>query len=439
MALTLYQLLTALVLLAVGLILLGWRIGKERSRPEAISAIAVLCLIGAVCFLVSRSISSPDQPNWIQSIAYTLRAIPYDAGLMVLSYFVIRSVGYKYPRTQVILSWSPTVFGFCWLSAFAFGIILGLPVLEEYRHFPPEFLLLKLRNIPELVWPGLTAIVFARELKQCSASSRRLLAQRASFLVASLGFVGLTAGAIWVNFLKVMTDTSNPAVDDQISVTLSFETISLGVAGLGWISGAIWDGYSEDEDWLADAVEDWIEVRHEIETTIDQQLGRWLHKGRGVIGDADFIDAFDQAAERLGYPGEQQEDGEMLLQLLAVLRVRKKTQLLDKLRTTQGQLAANESVAGRLLVKLDPSVRYDVSSDPLYKATAPALEVHENEAVSTSFHHLRPDHQLALLFAADLELLPKALNAAMASQPGQYVTAKVVALHREAKDDHQIG
>lgn len=439
MALTLYQLLTALVLLTVGLILLGWRIGKERSRPEAITAIAVLCLIGAVCFLVSRSLSSPDQPNWIQSIAYTLRAIPYDAGLMVLSYFVIRSVGYKYPRTQVILSWSPTVFGFCWISAFAFGIILGLPVLEEYRHFPPEFLLLKFRNIPELVWPVLTAIVFARELRQRGVSSRRLLAQRASFLVASLGFVGLTAGAIWVNFLKVVADTSRPVVDEQISLMLSVETVSLGVAGLGWISGAVWDGYSEDEDRLADAVENWIEVRHEIEMSIDHHLGWWLHRGRGVIGDANLTDAFNQAAESLGYSTEQQEDGEKLLQLLAVLRVRRRTQLIDKLRTTQGQLADNGSVSSRLLVKLDPGVRYDVGSDPLYKAIAPALELHQKDTVSKTFYGWRSDYQLALLFAADLDLLPRALNAAVASRPGQYVATEVASVHEEAKDDHQLG
>lgn len=92
-----------------------------------------------------------------------------------------------------------------------------------------------------------------------------------------------------------------------------------------------------------------------------------------------------------------------------------------------------------MLVKLDPGVRYDVGSDPLYKAIAPALELHQKDAVSKTFYGWRSDYQLALLFAADLDLLPRALNAAVASRPVQYVATEVASVHEEAKDDHQLG
>lgn len=443
MALTLYQLLTALILIAVGLVLLGWRVGKERTRPEAITTIGALCLICAVSFLVSRALTAQSEaPSTVENIAYTMRGIPYDAGLIALSYFVIRSIGYKYPRTQVVLSFAPTVFGLCWISAFASAFIVDVPVFSEYSHFPPEFLLLKFRNIPELVWPALAAVVFARELLPGGAPSLRLRAQHTSFLVACLGFVVLSAAANYVNYLKVFADQS-VATDTQVSAMLSLETVALAIAMLGWISGAILDDSSEDADRLADEVENWIERRHDTEMMIDQQVGHMLSGGRGVVGNDYITNLYDQAYKNLGDVSSNEEDGEKLLQLLWIMwvnRGRSRRNILRRLRTSQRELSAKSNVRSRLLVKLESNVRYDIASDPLFKAIGPALELEERDAVSRKFHRWQPEHQLALYIAADIGLISsEALNKAIMSNPAQYITLWVINAYGRAKNEQKSG
>lgn len=440
MALPLYQLVTALILIVVGMALLGWRLGKERTRPEAISAIAALCLIGGVAFMASRALSSPDAAPWMQNVVYTMRAIPYDAGLIALSYFVIRSIGYKYPRTQIVLSYAPTVFGACWVSAFAAAFVIEAPALEEYRHFPPEFLLLKLRNIPELVWPVLAAVVFGRELMQREVSSRRLTAQRAAFFVAALGFAGLMVAAIFVNYLKVVADPG-AGTNDQISLMLSIESISLAVAGIGWILGAVFDYSSEREDRLADQVEEWIKLRHDTEMMIDRQLGPYLSGGRGVVGSDYMINTFYRTYHHLSVrgrsgSGERQEDGEKLLHLLWVLGADPRRKgLINRLLVSQRNLVGDSNISPKLLTKLDSTVRYDVSSDPLFKAIGPALELKEKTAAAKTFYHWQVDHQLGLVVAADIGLLDPELNAAIKSKPELYVHKVVVTAYERAKEE----
>lgn len=443
MALTLYQLVTALILIAVGLVLIGWRIGKERTRPEAITTIGALCLVCAVSFLVSRMLTAPgDAQSTVESIAYTMRGIPYDAGLIALSYFVIRSIGYKYPRTQVVLSFAPTVFGLCWVSAFAAAFIVDVPVFSEYRHFPPEFLLLKFRNIPELVWPALAVVVFARELLQGGAPSLRLRAQHTSFLAACLGFVALSAAANYVNYLKVFANQS-VATDQQVSAMLSIETVALAIAMLGWISGAILDDSSEDADRLADEVENWIERRHDTEMMIDQQVGHMLSGGRGIVGSDYMTNLYDRAYQFLGELGSNQEDGEKLLQLLWIMwvnRGRSRRNIIRRLRNSQRELSAKSSIRSRLVVKLESNVRYDIVSDPLFKAIGPTLGLEEKDAVSRKFHHWQPEHQLALYIAADIGILSsEALNKAIMSDPSRYISMWVINAYKRAQDEGETG
>lgn len=440
MSLGIYQAITATILLLLGCGLLTWRMSRERSRPETITAIAAVSLAGAGSYAISLVFSDPDAPNWLQSIVYTIRAIPYDIGLIALSFFLIRSIGEKYPGAQKILSWAPGVFLTCWLSAFAFAPLVNAPALEEYADFEVEFLLLKLRNVPELVWPLICALVFFRELTQKDIPDPILRLQNAAFLVACTGFAGLVAAAMYVNYVKVFVPSSAQTTE-QISLALSVESVCLAVAGFGWIAGAILDYSSDELDRQTEKVEEWIRLRHDIETEMDRLFGSWLVKGRGIVGGGLPREYFYAAHTRLHEQGqvtlEGQEAGEKLLSLLWLLKQDSSRQsLVDRLGATQRELIDTPDIAAKLRIKWDRWMRYDVREDPLFEAISPALQLMTDDPFSVRPQQWRLEHQLGALLAADVGLLDSWLSRAIRSAPGEYVSTPVLSSYYMVKTDH---
>lgn len=442
MELATYQLATAVILLVLACGLAAWRLYRKDVKPEAVTAIAVVSFLGALCFAISGVFYSPEQSDRLQGILYTVRAIPYDVGLIALSWFMIQSIGKKYPRSELLLSTAPGVFLVCWVSAFAVAIAHPMPALEEYSNFSLHFLLLKARNIPELIYPMLSGFVFLRELSQKELPGRILRLQNASFLIASLGFTGLVSVAMYVNVLKVLVESSAERAG-QIGFSLLLESVFLAVAAAGWIGGAILD-YSEDErEQHVQEIDEWIRLRHEIETGFDAAFGERLVLGRG-LGNDTATARYYQACEHLGGPSYEslsahdQEKGEKLFMLLGLLSVeRDSARLAYRLWFAQDRLRNHSEFASALFVKMDASFRYDIRNDALFEAIEPALTLYA--AGRDDLIHLRNYPywvQLSALLAMDVGFLSSNRGGVSekSNQPSPYLADEaVLSAYRRAR------
>lgn len=410
---SLYQLLSALTLLGLCIAVLIYRFFRKEARPEILRAMWVVSGIGAAAFMFSMLFASADRPDWLQGWVYTFRAVPYHAACSVIALLVVRSVGNKYPRLLPWLKAAPWVFGAAVASALVFSIFNPVPALDEYEPVSQGLLLLKIRSVPELLYPILTGVVFATEMLRRQTPSAILRLQYFFLSLASACFAGLILVAGYGTYLRINetpTAAELPALEWQLSLQVSL--MALGC--LGYFLGVALYHSDEERERIVRQFEDWIRFRHDLELAFDQNFGDGLVLGKGLgnsAADERYYMSITQLNQKLiddnGYSRHDEDRGEKLFLLLGLLTVSEERYSLAKsLHEAQDNIIRNSDLASRIFVHMDRNFRYDIRADAVFQAIAPALAIANAHADYLPLEKQAKWIQLAVLMASEIGFIP---------------------------------
>lgn len=437
----LYATITAGILAGFSVACVAYRLFRPEARKEVATYLIALSAMAATSYTFSIFFASPDASDRVQGVMYTVRALPYDFALVVLSFLVARSVGNKYPRLIPILIRSPLVFGTCAVSAFLFALVFPVPALQEFGSQPPTFLLLKARNVPELVYPALVGYVYLKELIRSDPPAWTLRVQNGSGLLGSAALVGLVATAIWVNFLKLRPEIPDPEKIDQITFCLSVENWCLLAACIGFFLTLAFYHSEQERDRLIGNFLEWIRFRHELELAFDQNFGDHLLLGRG-LGSPTVTECFHRTSRLLsdprhnphGFTVQDEEKAEKLFLLLALVRVSEhRYQMIMRLSERHRELVRSSDLASRIFVYMDPTVRYDIRQDTLYSAIPPVLAISNGAPEGRGDLQSEPQWvQLAVLMARDAGFISDSARGTIYDNPRSSVSSTVLAAYQAA-------
>lgn len=429
----LYQLTISGTLLILCLSVLAYRFHRRDARPEILRAMWLVSGMGAVAFLISALSSGATTPEWLQGWIYTLRAVPYHAACTIIALLVVRSVGNKYPRLIPWLRAAPWSFGAAVISALVMSLVFPVPALEEYTRVAWwELALLKARNVPELLYPLLTGVVFAVEMVRRETPSRILRLQYFSLAVASSCFVGLVLVAGYGTYLRVNAVPAAaqlPAVEWQ----LSLQTYLVGLGCLGYFLGVALYHSDQERERLVSKFERWVGFRHDLELAFDQNFGDHLVLGKG-LGHSNVDELYYLSACGLngssgsgdGYSQWDEDRGEKLFLLLGLLTVsHERYELARDLYEAQQDVIRSSDLASRIFVHMDRNFRYDIQEDAVFQAIRPALSI----AGGTRDYSPLADQpqwvQLAVLLASETGLVAPEARGSQYDRAVEHVEPRV--------------
>lgn len=424
-----YQLVVAAILFATSALITAYALKRRDARPQVLRIAALLTSVGGVCWAASAFFSSPSEPERVQTAIYNVRAVPFDASVICIAWLVNRSIGHNHPKTSRWLSTAPYVLGVCWLAGLIYGLLNPLPAAQEFGPTPPDFLVLKIRNLAELFYVTLGGVIFLREALAASVASVVVRLQNLSMAFACACFFALTCNFMYGSVLRVMPQSSEKVA--LLKEHLSLEAHLLGAAGVGYTLGLVLYHSQEERERILELFRAWIRLRHEVETDLDFTFPAGL--SNGVVTAYFYRAAVGLASSPGGFPVEDRDKSMTLFKLLALLtNSPTRQQLALSLLEIQTRLSRTSDVSSRILVRIDGDVRYDIAQDLIFEALKPALSL-KGFLEPLDLQEEDTWVQLAAVMAADARFLDSSLDEEVMRNPKLHINEQVVVAYEAAK------
>ncbi len=367
---------------------------KPKFRPLAVRGAAAALLFGAL-FFTSQIFFRTD--SWRdQTLVFTITGLINDATFVFICFLLARSIASKNRVLRSLLLSSAIVLPLFWAFTFWVGLLWPVPAVERMASSPPQFLLIKLRNIPEALYMTLAAGVFLKEAAKNSPDLGRRRLQNLCFFLGSLGFVVITTNAYLTAAFRVIGGVRKETV---VPVLLRAESVASAVTGLSFVLGIALYCSRSRRDRALDMVAKWIRYRQPIEA----HLWKYYQDNLGSNFTTVF---FDRAARNLGLSPRSKARAEYMIKLVSMANLDPESRrLVYPLSRIQKVLLEDPEISSRLSTPSHDRTQgetrgYELHEDLLYQVLRPAIDLSSPNS-KPDFLNSPECVQLAAVVAAD--------------------------------------
>ncbi len=370
---------------------------RPKFRPLAVRGAAAALLLGAL-FFTSQLFFLTD--SWrSQTLIFSLTGLVGDATFAFICFLVARSIASKNRTLKSLLLSSTIVLPTFWAITFVIGLSWPVPAVERMAPSPPQFLLIKLRNIPEALYMALAAGVFLKEALRPALRVTRRRLQNLFFFLGSLGFAVIASNAYVTAVFRVAGDSSRAVVP----LLLHVESFTSALTALAFMLGIVLYCSRSSRDRTLDMVTRWIRYRQPIEAHL------WRYY-RDNLGNNFTTAFFDRAARDLRLPPKSRGRAEYMVKLVSMVNLDvRNRRLIYPLTRIQENLIQDREVSSRLPIPSYDRASgeaggYDIEKDLLYRVLRPTIDLCSPNNKPDLFNS--PECvQLAAVVAADAGLL----------------------------------
>ncbi len=342
---------------------------RPKFRPLAVRGAAAALLFGAL-FFTSQVFFRAD--SWRdQTLIFSITGLISDATFVFICFLLARSIASKNRALRSLLLSSAIVLPLFWTFTFSVGLLWPVPAVERMASSPPQFLLIKLRNIPEALYMALAAGVFLKEALKTAPDLARRRLQNLFFFLGSLGFVIITTNAYLTAAFRVIGGARK---DATVPVLLSVESIVSAGTGLFFLLGIALYCSRSRRDRALDLVAKWIRYRQPIEAHL------WKHY-QDNLGSNFTTAFFEQAARNLGLSPRSKARAEYMVKLVSMANLDPENRrLIYPLSRIQEVLLKDPEISTRLSVHPHGQTQretrgYDMQQDLLYQVLRPTIDI----------------------------------------------------------------